>query len=1125
MTHAPNPRLTAGDKMGIERIVERLHVGTPDGQVIEYVRSRIKNFGRLPCGTRSAVDRYAITAHRGYQRLYGHVMSGSFGRNPRSGQTVSSDETVEQFVAGYLDKWYDPKTASQIAKEWSRGGGLQTLERRRVNLALLAARHARNPQGPRSRFRHVRKASPGGFHKGSFRTVVRGKHRVVIGCPKTSRFVRGRCVGGTRAVSVLHPKGEKNPNGHTQFAELAAKYKELGSLGFKNWLSRRLAGSKSEQTRIINLMAWNDHNSDWYLFREEVLAKGTINGETITVGDIAGSMATMIGGSFSNPPRTLAMAGSGAPYTLELTVLELVERGRVVRFPVSDMREASAKYSALRDQSGLGGSQFGEGKVFDRKSNPGRVLSQASGPRCNPAACANPKHRHNPLTRVEREDLRGQASSARARALRQRAGGDYPGASYSTGEARALDRVADTHDPVLARAEERRVRGNPMDIELNECSACGGALQSLGVLGRVAWFRCRACGLEQSREVSELGAAFAENPQGGTMRNPPAYFVVDPQTRLILGISRADKRGGMGGAHKRAYEFAMEAARRLGRNVWNIVHPYVPKGYKVGEPVGPGFHILGYAEIGPGGALRNPLDYAGTEDTGNVAWGKLPRVYSVELTGRGGRYVVVSPEHLRGKTVYWSGHEARRAQHDLERHRIDKSRGNPSFIAVEMDPNTGRETGRVETYMAETAKGAAQSLLYTKRLKDGRARLGPTGLVVFTKGKAWSVVPAAHWNPLTQSERGQMLREADGALKTAMLKRESWTRGYYTGAGNALEGAASRYSERNPLLQTVMLTNPRNPQSKRTYQIGYTAPSWKGSRRHGTTGKFTVRAANEKVALEKAAAYIRSALGAPYEVWIISESTKGMFPEVNPNALKPYAVVLGDAKLHNTYATEDEARREVTRLRALGRTARLECLACIGGRTEHVHRNPLTQGERMTLRGDIHHAERQRGPYSRGMRDAYADVYERFGGGTYEGNPPTNALKPPPWKKGQRVPVADVLRWARATGDRPLIEQCEKAQRLQTSANKKPVEVIWNFEGSGPLEAVNILVHYGDAPDIYYRPPRGSKKGSHLYRHKFGDTGRGRAKSRPVPVLVTPDGKNVVLPLGPGQKATDWFRG
>lgn len=64
------------------------------------------------------------------------------------------------------------------------------------------------------------------------------------------------------------------------------------------------------------------------------------------------------------------------------------------------------------------------------------------------------------------------------------------------------------------------------------------------------------------------------------------------------------------------------------------------------------------------------------------------------------------------------------------------------FLAVEMDVETGERTGRVEVYRARTAGEAAKKVLYTRRLKDGRCRLGPTGRVVDCGSRAWVTLPA-----------------------------------------------------------------------------------------------------------------------------------------------------------------------------------------------------------------------------------------------------------------------------------------------------------------------------------------------------------------------------------------------
>lgn len=57
------------------------------------------------------------------------------------------------------------------------------------------------------RYCRARKASPKKFAKGSFRTITRGKVKIVIGCPKRKWNKKtGRCKVGTRAQTVLYPR-------------------------------------------------------------------------------------------------------------------------------------------------------------------------------------------------------------------------------------------------------------------------------------------------------------------------------------------------------------------------------------------------------------------------------------------------------------------------------------------------------------------------------------------------------------------------------------------------------------------------------------------------------------------------------------------------------------------------------------------------------------------------------------------------------------------------------------------------------------------------------------------------------------------------------------------------------
>lgn len=63
-------------------------------------------------------------------------------------------------------------------------------------------------KGEKGRYCRERLAEPSEFHRKSFRTIKSGSHKVVVGCPRAEMFVGRRCMGGTRAQSVLHPLRE-----------------------------------------------------------------------------------------------------------------------------------------------------------------------------------------------------------------------------------------------------------------------------------------------------------------------------------------------------------------------------------------------------------------------------------------------------------------------------------------------------------------------------------------------------------------------------------------------------------------------------------------------------------------------------------------------------------------------------------------------------------------------------------------------------------------------------------------------------------------------------------------------------------------------------------------------------
>lgn len=138
---------------------------------------------------------------------------------------------------------------------------------------------------------------------------------------------------------------------------------------------------------------------------------------------------------------------------------------------------------------------------------------------------------------------------------------------------------------------------------------------------------------------------------------------------------------------------------------------------------------------------------------------------------------------------------------------------------------------------------------------------------------------------------------------------------------------------------------------------------------------------------------------------------------------------------------------------------------------------------------------------------------------------PPNPPKRIPFRDGQKIPVDKARAWVVSTGDKELLRQFDEAYRLQSKANRAPSYVVWRLLPIGSprrIDAVAAMVEYGHTPETLYVPPKGSKKGSVVYRHKWGE---GSGRSKPVPVLAAPGGKALVLPLRKDQKVSDWMRG
>lgn len=152
-------------------------------------------------------------------------------------------------------------------------------------------------------------------------------------------------------------------------------------------------------------------------------------------------------------------------------------------------------------------------------------------------------------------------------------------------------------------------------------------------------------------------------------------------------------------------------------------------------------------------------------------------------------------------------------------------------------------------------------------------------------------------------------------------------------------------------------------------------------------------------------------------------------------------------------------------------------------------------------------------------------IVVRLRGGQHPARHNPAAPSKPPFRHGQIITVAQALDYARRSGNASLVRQCEEAIKLCKKANGPAQKVRFDLVAMGDpkkIDAVMAGVEYGQTDETMYKPTKGSKKGQHLYRHDWGE---GTGKRRPVPLIATPGGKALVMPLGSKQKATDWLRG
>jgi hypothetical protein len=89
--------------------------------------------------------------------------------------------------------------------------------------------------------------------KRSIRTIKRGKHKIRIGCPKGHYdTMTETCAVGTRAISILHPKTEKNPSScKYNLGGKVTKHKRTKHLKRKTNRCGNVSISRKELNRLL----------------------------------------------------------------------------------------------------------------------------------------------------------------------------------------------------------------------------------------------------------------------------------------------------------------------------------------------------------------------------------------------------------------------------------------------------------------------------------------------------------------------------------------------------------------------------------------------------------------------------------------------------------------------------------------------------------------------------------------------------------------------------------------------------------------------------------------------------------------------------------------------------------
>jgi hypothetical protein len=564
---------------------------------------------------------------------------------------------------------------------------------------------------------------------------------------------------------------------------------------------------------------------------------------------------------------------------------------------------------------------------------------------------------------------------------------------------------------------------------------------------------------------------------GRELPNPPAYFIIDQDTNKILAIVRGHPMKSFGESVTKG----IQIAKRLKRAVIHVVNPYVPKGFGVGTQVSPLFYSYKSNLIHPDGSMssRNPggrraarsnparvvviADLVQLEARKIAGWLRREGVPATEDPVRGAWGVMV-PKALEAKAKIALGRVLTKNP---------PARCNPSVCR---NPAHGHRPCKpnplIQTVMLAGANpGKPCGLCRKPMVKLGR----------FSGGDQYYC---------KRCNRRETLRPSDAKIFCHACGTWSKSDGPFKKAPAGVGWMSGKPACRQCLSGMIALKRE-----------GYAFKNPPISRAWGKLTKRQRQELLELVGVDQDYSWLDAKL--PWKM--LDQRLKNAIESgwFNSTKRRRASAIANPLTRSESAAQLIQARYALSRAKKEKRGGVLRATEC----GEAAGRASVVQ----TL-----------GPAS--ARNAALKTQRRAFRMAYTNPAPKGAIEIP-FRQGQIITVEQALAWARKTGNTSLVKQCQEAIKLCKRSNGPATKVRFDLVAMGDPKQIDTVmagVEYGETDETVYKPTKGSKKGQHLYRHEWGE---GSGKRKTVPLIATPGGKALVMPLRAGQKATDWLRG